>query len=93
MKPIVVKTNDNEHILMTLSEFNKIIEQVYNEGFKDGQKDKDNSPYIHCEPYLPNCPNSNDFWHLTSTNDVTTIDSKSLPKLYTDSRIGLVERP
>lgn len=47
MKPIVVKTNDNEHILMTLSEFNKIIEQVYNEGFKDGQKDKENSPYIH----------------------------------------------
>lgn len=36
MKPIVVRTNDDEHILMTLPEFNKIIEQVYNEGFKDG---------------------------------------------------------
>lgn len=80
MKPIVVKTNDNEHILMTLSEFNKIIEQVYNEGFKDGQRDKENSPYIHWEPSLPNYPNLNDIWYTTTTsasNAITLNDIKN----------------
>lgn len=47
MKPIVVRINDNEHILMALSDFNKIIEQVYNEGYADGEKNNSNSPYIY----------------------------------------------
>lgn len=57
MKPIIVKTVDDVKVDMTLSEFNKLIEKVYNEGYKDGQKNAavilngelplNGSPYIH----------------------------------------------
>ena len=57
MKPIVVKTSDEKTVDMTLSEFNEIIDRVYQEGFRDGEMKKDatlspspvESPYIHWE--------------------------------------------
>lgn len=59
MKPIVVKTSDNITIDMTLSEFNEIIEKVYNEGYKDGQKNSNNTNY----PYPLTYPSTEPYIH------------------------------
>lgn len=87
MKPIVVKTVDDVKVDMTLSEFNNLIEKVYNEGYKDGQKNSITinteppltSPYIHWDPspisppWQITCDSISD--NFTKGNDIYTTNT------------------
>lgn len=54
MKLIIVKINSNGEIEITEDELNKILDDVYNQGFQDGQKQS----FI-TTPYVNPCTNPN----------------------------------
>lgn len=83
MKPIVVKEK-NGQILITQEEFEQILNDVYEEGKKDGSNT--NSHY--CNWYL--CPYRNrNTWDWTKVTYKTTTDAISVPIMTTDT-VGYV---
>ena len=58
MKPIIVVTQEDGKILLTKEELEKIINDSYNEGFKDGGRFK---PYT--IPYRDGTSSSNEDWN------------------------------
>ncbi len=78
MKPIVIDSIDGK-IIFTKDKFTKLIEDVYNEGFSDGQKSITSIttyPVYHSTPINPNW--SNNLYKTLFTTDNTENTDKSL---------------
>ena len=70
MKPIILKADRDGKILITAEEIEKIVTDVYDEGYRDGRA---SCPIITTTPELPiNVPGSTPWWdHITC--DVTKV--------------------
>ena len=68
MKPYIIKVNNMGNPVLTVEEIQKMIEEAYADGYKDGQKQ---TPTITTPTYEP--PKNKDWWdQVRYTKDITT---------------------
>ena len=65
MKPFIMKVNESGKPIMTAEEIQKMVEQAYNEGYKDG---RNQTPIISVPSNDPN----QDWWKKIQYSDHTT---------------------
>ena len=71
MKPTVIIVDENNVPKITLEELKQMLENAYEEGFKDG-KNQTSSIAIHPQPY-----SVKPWWYTDSTNVITTTEGPS----------------